>query len=174
MEGEKKHFFFFFSYELIFWDELQIHRLINWLMGAWLNHFCEEYFFESVSKHMKNNIPAARSFLISWLKICSFPQCCKVPRRKCTKYVPFNLQNSPLQCQNSAQTKVLPGRKGAEQCCGMQAIAAVKACADHDTLDQALECAWLLPPSFPFSLPPSLFLLVTPDHPTEGAEGEKG
>lgn len=83
---------------------------------------------------------------------------------------PLICSNSPLQCQNSVQTKVLPGRKGAEQCCGMQAIAAVKAYADHDTLDQALECAWLLPPSFP----PSLFLPLTPDHPTEGAEGEKG
>lgn len=51
---------------------------------------------------------------------------------------------------------MLPGRKGAEQCCGMQAIAAVKACVNHDTLDQALECAWLLPPSFFLSLCPPL------------------
>lgn len=106
-----------------------------------------------------------------WLKICTFPQRYKVPRRKCTKYVPFNLQNSPLQCQNSVQTKVLPGRKGAEQCCGMQAIAAVKAYADHDTLDQALECAWLRPPS---SSPLSASLSLSPSDSRPSYGGSRG
>lgn len=41
------------------------------------------------------------------------PNVRKVPRRKCTKYVPFNLQNSPLQCQNSAQNQTsCQGGKG--------------------------------------------------------------
>lgn len=101
-----------------------------------------------------------------------------MPRRKCTKYVPFNLQNSPLQCQNSAQTKMLPGRKGAEQCCGMQAIAAVKACVNHDTLDQALECAWLLPPSsflLSFFLSAPLSLSPRYSRPSYGgSRGRKG
>lgn len=57
-------------------------------------------------------------------------------------------------CSNESAAR----EKGAEQCCGMQAIAAVKAYADHDTLDQALECAWLLPPSFPRCLPLSFSL----------------
>lgn len=43
---------------------------------------------------------------------------------------------------------MLPGRKAAKQCWGMDAIAALQACADGDTLDQALEFAWLHPPSF--------------------------
>lgn len=43
----------------------------------------------------------------------SSPNACKVPRRKCTKYVPSNLQNSPLQCQNSAQNQAsCQGGKG--------------------------------------------------------------
>lgn len=48
-------------------------------------------------------------------------------------------------------------KKGAEQClrdAGRRCHE--KPCADHDTLDRALECAWLLPSSFSL-LPPSLF-----------------
>lgn len=93
-----------------------------------------------------------------------------MPRRKCTKYVPFNLQNSPLQCQNSVQTKVLPGRKGLNNASGCRQALPVKAYADHDTLDQALKCAWRLPPS----LPPSLFL-PSDSRPSYGrSRGRKG
>lgn len=66
---------------------------------------------------------------------------------------------------------MLPGRKAAEQCWGMEAIAALEACADGDTLDRVLECARFHPPSFPCLL--AFFLLATSDSPTEGAEGEE-
>lgn len=128
-----------------------------------------------INKGKKNNISAACSLYVPRFKFSSFPQCSKVPRRKCTKYVPFNLQNSPLQCQNSAQTKVLPARKGAEQCCGMQAVAAMKAlCWSWYFGPGPWIC--LAPSSFPFLSPclPLFFLLATPDQPKEGAEGGEG
>lgn len=54
----------------------------------------------------------------------------------------------------------MPGRKAAEQCRGMQAMVALEACADGDTLDQTLECAWLCPPSFALPASPLSFSLL--------------
>lgn len=54
----------------------------------------------------------------------------------------------------------MPGRKAAEQCRGTQAMVALEACADGDTLDQTLECAWLRPPSFALPASPLSFSLL--------------
>lgn len=80
--------------------------------------------------------------------------------RSVAEYVRYNQQNSPLSCQNSAQTKVMPGEKVVEQCRGMQAMVALEACADGDTLDQTLEYAWLRPPSFALPASPLSFSLL--------------
>lgn len=54
----------------------------------------------------------------------------------------------------------MPGEKVVEQCRGMQAMVALEACADGDTLDQTLEYAWLRPPSFALPASPLFFSLL--------------
>lgn len=64
----------------------------------------------------------------------------------------------------------MPREKVVEQCRGMQAMVALEACADGDTLDQTLEYAWLRPPFLCSPCLPPFFLLASSDHPVEGGE----
>lgn len=69
-------------------------------------------YFKSKNKCKKNNVPAAHCSLIPWLKICTFPQRYKVPRRKCTKYVPFNLQQFPAAVSKFCSNESAAREKG--------------------------------------------------------------
>lgn len=65
----------------------------------------------------------------------------------------------------------MPGREAAKQCWGVEARAALEACADGDTLDQYLECAWFHPSFFAF---PASSLFFPPCYFRPSYEGSRG
>lgn len=71
-----------------------------------------------------------------------------------------------LKCKRCQKEK----KKRVEQRHGMQPIAVMKADVDHDTLDQAVQCAWLALPSFS----PSFHISLTLDHSVQGSAQRKG
>lgn len=88
----------------------------------------------------------------------------------------FNLQNSLLQCQNSIQMKVLPGRKWLNNAVGFRHRCCESLCRSWHIGPGP----WMVLGSFllffSFSPPPSAFLSLAPywDRPSRRAEGEKG